>query len=395
LDTAYYPNGQDVFAARQRDDYKSTVLVIDHYVPEFDKDAGSRSTFQYLRLLTRKGARVVFLPDNFLKLEPYTAALQRLGIEVLYGDRYALNWRTWWKENGRFFDVAYLHRPHIASRYIDEISANADVKTIYFGHDLHYLRTKREYDVTKQDDLLHEINKWQKLEHYVIRRSDVVYYPSPVEVQSVLQEFPDKCVKQIPLYITSPLGESTPDFEDREGILFVGGFRHPPNLDGVNWFVNEVFPLVVDALPSITFFVVGSRMPDDINGLNGDNVVVKGAVSDTDLDNLYSRVRLVVVPLRFGAGVKGKVLEAMRYKVPVVTTTVGSEGLPEPEIYLTIADSAEDFAREVRHLYTDSGRWSTLVRNGERILETYFSEQAAFEVIRDDFGLGSKSSSKN
>src|SRR5699024_7527810 len=91
--------GQNVFKARERNRNKKTILVIDHYVPQFDKDAGSKTTFQYLKLFIKEGFSVKFLGDNFFQHEPYTSILQQMGIEVLYGPWYAQHWKEWILEN--------------------------------------------------------------------------------------------------------------------------------------------------------------------------------------------------------------------------------------------------------------------------------------------------------
>lgn len=387
LQNEHYANGDCVFLARERGQSRSTVLVVDHYVPEFDKDAGSKSTLQYLELMVRNGARVKFLPDDFYKREPYVSVLEGMGIEVLYGDHYANNWKKWWKDNSKFIDVVYLHRPHIASRYIDVFRRTPDVKRIYFGHDLHYLRLDRQYEVQQDPAIRKDADRWRRLEYKIIEKSDIVYYPSSVEVEAVRKRFPEKTVRAIPLYITESVKGSVPGFADRTGVFFVGGFRHPPNMDGVEWFTREVLPRVADRVPEMRFIIAGSRMPDEILSLSGDHVVVRGPVSEEELARLYAQVRLVVVPLRFGAGVKGKVLDAMRHRVPVVTTTVGAEGLPEPLDYLGIGDGADEFARQVIELYTNQAKWMALSAEGAEIIDRCFSAQRALEAVAEDFGL--------
>ncbi len=121
--TDHFPNAEQVFVARERAQARTTVLVIDHYVPHFDKDAGSRSTYLYLKLLCEAGCNVKFIGDNFYQHEPYTSVLQQMGIEVLYGNHYYHNWKTWLRENCEHIDVIYLMRPHITGVYIDFINA--------------------------------------------------------------------------------------------------------------------------------------------------------------------------------------------------------------------------------------------------------------------------------
>ena len=139
----------DPFRARERSMGKPIILVVDHYVPTYDKDAGSKTTYQYLKMFLKKGYVVKFLGDNFMNEEPYTSELEQMGIEVLYGPEYQVKIWDWLRDHGDDIAVAYLNRPHIASKYIDYILDNTDIKVIYYGHDLHWLRESREYQITK------------------------------------------------------------------------------------------------------------------------------------------------------------------------------------------------------------------------------------------------------
>jgi glycosyltransferase involved in cell wall biosynthesis len=138
-------------------------------------------------------------------------------------------------------------------------------------------------------------------------------------------------------------------------------------------------------LPDLVLHIVGSNMPDDILELADEHVIVHGFISDDELVTLYSGVRLSVVPLRFGAGVKGKVLEALHAGVPVVTTSVGAEGIPESENLLTIADEAETMASALTALYTNVERLEALAHAGQRMIAYEFSTGAVLAHIREDF----------
>ncbi|MBT7371267.1 MAG: glycosyltransferase, partial [Gammaproteobacteria bacterium] len=353
LTADHFANGEEVFTARERSQGRTTVLVIDHYVPHFDKDAGSRSTFLYLRLLVQAGCNVKFLGDNFFRHEPYTTALQQMGIEVLYGGEYEKNWKRWLREQANYLDVIYLMRPHIAEKYIDVINQlSPKPKTIYFGHDLHYLRMQRQAQISGDGELKAEADYWRGKEYALFDKLDMIYYPSQVEVDEIRACKPDLPVKAIPLYAFEQFDVQPVNFSDRSDLLFVGGFNHPPNADGLRWFVDEVFPEILSK-QRMKLNIVGSNMPQEITDLAGEDIVVHGFLSDEKLDELYRSVRLSVVPLRFGAGIKGKVLEAMDRGVPVVTTRIGAEGIPRSEDVLMIADDAERMASLIASCYND------------------------------------------
>jgi len=126
----HFENGKEVYWARDRSRGKKTILIIDHYVPHFDKDAGSKNVFNYIKTFLKMGYNVKFLADNFAKLEPYSSILEQMGVEVLCGEYYAENWEKWIKHNANRIDFAYLNRPHISVNYLNFIKKNTDIKTI-------------------------------------------------------------------------------------------------------------------------------------------------------------------------------------------------------------------------------------------------------------------------
>ncbi|MCQ2609756.1 MAG: glycosyltransferase family 2 protein, partial [Lachnospiraceae bacterium] len=176
---------KDVYHARERSQDKKIVLFIDHYVPTWDKDAGSKTTFAYIKMFIKRGYQVKFLGDNFALNEPYGEVLQQLGVEVLYGAEIQAGIWDYLKENRRNIEYIYLNRPHIAVKYIDFIRENMKAKVIFYGHDLHYLRLKREFDTTGDDNALFESKYYRALEYSLIYKSDMSYYPSHIEIDEI------------------------------------------------------------------------------------------------------------------------------------------------------------------------------------------------------------------
>lgn len=383
----HFKNGQSVFSARDRSKDKKTILVIDHYVPEYDKDAGSRTTFQYLKLFVRMGFNVKFLGDNFYRSEPYTSTLQQLGIEVLYGNWYRKNYEKLIKDNSYKIDFVYLNRPHISIKYIDFIRSNTKAKIIYYGHDLHYLRELREYEISKNEDILKSSKRWKEIEFDIINKSDVVYYPSQIEIDEIKKYFSNINAKAIPAYIFDDFTENDRKIEETKDLMFVGGFGHKPNIDGVLWFVKTIFPKVKDKIPNVKFYIIGSNPPNIIKELQSDSIIVKGFVSDEELDDFYKKCRLAVVPLRYGAGVKGKVVEAMYKQIPVITNYIGAEGLKNSAEALLIAKDEIDFVNEIINNYYNI---KTLKQKSEKSIQyimSYFSIGSAMDVIKSDFEI--------
>ena len=363
------------------------ILVVDHYVPTFDRDAGSKTTFQYLKMFLKKGYVVKFVGDNYLHEEPYTTILQQMGIEVLYGQEYLTGIWDWLDKNGKEISIAYLNRPHIATKYMDYIAEHTDIKIIYYGHDLHFLREFREYELTGDVQKKRDSEYWKSIEFTLMHKAAISYYPSKVEEEAIHEIDEDIPVKAITAYVYETFLENlNKDFEKREGLLFVGGFAHPPNADAVLWFANHVFPLIRKEM-DIPFYIVGSRVTEEIKALEQplNGVIVKGFVSEEELSELYRNCKIVVVPLRYGAGVKGKVVEAIYNGAPIVTTSVGSEGIPDVEDVLVIEDEPVKFAQEVISLYQDAERLRELCDKTQEYIKGHFSIDAAWEVIRKDF----------
>ena len=380
-----YDNAQCVFKARERSQNKKVILVIDHYVPQFDKDAGSKTTMQYLKMFVQQGYSVKFMGDNFYQDEPYTSILQQMGVEVLYGPWYAEYWKEWILENKNYIDFAYLNRPHITIKYIDFLKENTNIKCIYYGHDLHFLRLQREYELSGDISKKQESEEWLEKELYIMRKADISYYPSYVEEEEIHKIDPSINVKAITAYVYEQFKEDIQkDFTLREGILFVGGFGHPPNEDAVLWFTKEVLPKIEEKI-SMPFYIVGSKATDAVKKLNGGNIIVKGFVSEEELAQLYNTCKMVVVPLRYGAGVKGKVVEALYYGAPMVTTSVGAEGISGADKIISIADDADSFANAVIETYNDDKKLAATVDAYQAFVKDYFSVDAVWKIVKDDF----------
>lgn len=389
-----------LFQARDRSQGKKTILVIDHYVPQFDKDAGSRSTFTFIRMFLKNGYQVKLIGDNFNREEPYTSVLQQMGVEVLYGDEFREGRILKWIEvNGAYIDFAFLNRPHIAEKYIGFIREHTNIACIYYGHDLHYLREAREYKLTGDKKRREESEHWKKVEFSIMHNCEAVYYPSTMEEEEIRRLDPSIPVKSVSVYSYDTFREpsSIPgDFNARKGFLFVGGFAHRPNVDAMQWFVQEIYPqiraLLGDEAGQIPFYIAGSQAPKQITDLhetdgqgNPGPIQVKGFVSDEELQRLYDSCRLVVCPLRFGAGVKGKVIEAAYNGIPMITTPIGAEGIPEIRSVVAVEEDAAAFARRAVEWYRDTGKLAEISEQTQRYIREYFSMDALWNKVREDF----------
>jgi Predicted glycosyltransferases len=390
LKREHFPNGENVFRARGRTGATQTILIVDHYIPQPDRDAGSRTMWQFIRMFVRKGFSVKFWPENLHNDPAYAPLLQQHGVEVIYGAEYHQGFEQWMQQHAADIDVVLLSRPHIAVNFIEAVRRNSSVPLLYYGHDVHYLRIEDRLRVQPADKLLRaECDKARKLEHEVWKLVDAVYYPSVSETQHVRAWLDEHAPKVHAHTIAAYAFDDFPEHPDenlvnRHDLVFVAGFAHPPNVDAAEWFVREVLPLVRRRRPQIHLDLVGSNPSDEVKALHGDGVTVTGFVTDEELAARYANARVVVAPLRFGGGMKGKVIEAMRFGVPCVTTSIGVQGLEQTGGFLAAADTAEDFAELVLHLLDDDAAWRRNSAAGQAFVRANFTEEAQWSEFAQE-----------
>ncbi|MHA7816235.1 MAG: glycosyltransferase [Pseudohaliea sp.] len=385
LDAEHFENAEHVVWARDRSRGRRCVLVIDHYVPHYDKDAGSRSTFLYLQLLLALGYRVQFMGANFFPHQPYTRALQQLGVEVLVGESVARDLDGWFSEHAPYIDEIFLHRPHVAEQFLPHLAKLSPRPPVsFFGHDLHYLRMRREAAVLDAPALAREAESWRKREYAVFEQVDRIYYFSTVEIDEIARERPGLALRTVPLYALPD--HLLPDYAPSQPrhVLFVGGFNHPPNVDAARWLATGILPLVNAACRDVHVHLVGSNPGEQVRALASAQVTVHGYVSDGELAALYRQVGLAVVPLRYGAGVKGKVIEAVQHNVPLVTTPVGAEGIPDACQVLRVAESAQALAEAIVGIIEGSAEPATRMARYGDWLAAHFSRGQAEAMLRRD-----------
>lgn len=378
----HFTNGENVFLAKDRGQFKKTILVIDHYIPRFDQDAGSRSTFSYLKLFSEEGLNVKFLGDNFFHDVAYAHVLEQLGIEVMYGPKIRANIESWFEKNGQHLDYVFINRPHIAEKYLPLVKQYTDAKLLYYGHDLHFLRESREHELTGDLSKIESSESWEMIEFNILKNVDLSLFPSNVEVDLIKSKDSAIAVSQIPVILFDEFAACRRDSKTTGNLMFCGGFKHPPNVDGVIWFVKTIWPLITTAIPDIKFFIIGSHPPEEIMELQNDNIIVTGFISDEELEEYYKTCRITVAPLRFGAGIKGKIVEALYHQIPIVTTTIGAEGLTDIESFVGVHDDPSKFANHVIRLYKDENI-DDVGAQGLAYCERYFSKEAAKIALMD------------
>ena len=358
---------------------RSNILIVDACMVTPDQDAGSVRMLNLLRILNDEGHHVTFVADNLDGNPKYAAMLTAMGIEVLYG-QYAGSVRKVLRDRGPSLDAIVFCRHYIAAQYINSVRSLAPRAQIIFDTvDLHFVREEREAQVLGSAAMVRSAALTRANELAVIEKSDVTIVVSSVEKAILATIIPSARVDIVSL-INTPVSPGAP-FADRHGILFIGGFKHAPNVDAVKWYAAEVFPIVRKLLPHVVTTVVGSNMPDEVAALRQDGLRILGFVEDTD--PLLRSARVSVAPLRYGAGIKGKINEAMNHGIPVVATECAVEGMQLVDGRdVLVADDCSQFAQAIARLHTDSELWSALSAAGRANVHAHFSPDAALPAIR-------------
>ena len=376
---AIKPANGDVGFLRELPPGRKNILVIDHHLPMPDRDSGSLRMFQIVKLLHELGHRVTFVPDNLADTPPYTADLQKLGIKVTHHP-YVKKVRDYLIAHGLEFDVVVLSRCQFARKHVADVRSYAPQSRIIFDTvDLHFLREESEARLTGDPEIRRKAQETKQHEYDLIDQSDETWVVSSTEQRLLQREWPNKSIQLVSNIVNVP-GSKTP-FALRRDWLFIGGFQHPPNIDAVLFFLKDIYPLISEPLGDAKFYIIGDKAPPEIVALATEKIIVAGL--QRDVRPFFDSVRLSVAPLRFGAGVKGKINQSMAFGVPVVATSLGVEGtdLRNREDIL-VADEPEDFARALIELYKSEELWNRLSENGVRKTSALYSVEAARKKLR-------------
>ncbi|MEZ5333450.1 MAG: glycosyltransferase [Thermoanaerobaculia bacterium] len=381
------PATADPVALLESLDRRPRLLVVDHRLPTPDQDSGSLRMGHALRLLREIGYRVTFVPANLKRFEPYACDLEALGIEVVSApvDRTVGGYL---ERVGDAFEVALVSRAHIAAEHLDAVREHCPSARVVFDTvDLQFLRLQRQAELEKDEDLRVRAGEARAREVALARKADLTLVVSDVEKELLAHEAPDLEVRVLSnIHHVYGAGKR---FEERSGLLFIGGFEHPPNVDAVLWLVEEILPLVHRRLPDVHASIIGSKPTTEVRELASERVTIAGYVPD--VAPYFERARLSVAPLRYGAGVKGKVNQSLAHGLPCIATSCAAEGMGLTTGQdVLIADDAASFADAIVRAYSDAALWGRLSEGGLRNTQERFSVAAArrdLEAILADLRL--------
>lgn len=351
-------------------------LVIDSALPDGQRDAGSVAILSHIRALQTLGYQVTFVAaDGMGTRAPFPVPDVMLCNVPFYNSVEEVLMR-----HANSYDVVYLHREHVASRYMTLVRQTQHrARVVYAVADLHHVRVARQAVIEGRPELLATARQLKASEYEMARKADVVLTHSLAEQNLLRRDVPSATVVHAPWAVR--VKQCVPGFQKRTGLAFIGNFAHAPNVDAAHWLVDEIMPLVWKQAPDIICHLVGSAMPERIRRLASERVHIRGRIPD--LSEVLDQVRLTVAPLRFGAGIKGKVLDSLAAGVPCVMTPVATEGLILPEALTKLVGTGNaNLAQLIVRTHTNRNLFNQNSKAGQSYIRDQHSQQCVAQSLQ-------------
>jgi glycosyltransferase involved in cell wall biosynthesis len=363
-------------------DNQKSILIIDKPTPcQFTGQGVRMSTI--MKILCQNGWQVNFYPYDKKYNNPSDRQhLAEIGINILdtIENEQLINWIT---ENKSTLKAVLLSQYYIASTYIPIIRKYApEAKIIFDTMDLAHIRLQKSLDIGIWQGSKNIIENIKKTELSMTELSDITIAVSFSE-KKLLEEYCPKS-KIVFLGTINEIHGSRKTFNERKDLLFIGN-ANPMNIDAVKWFLKSAWPLIISKIPDIKLHIIGElNKIQSINQLLSEpihkNVVMHGIVNNPS--SFFDSCRISIVPLRAGAGSKGKISQSLSFGLPVVTTSIGAEGMGlKNNRDVLISDSEQSFADNVIALYTNEKLWNIISEKGLAVAKKYFSIEAAEEIL--------------
>ena len=366
---------------------KEHILIIGKVWPEPSSSAAGSRTLQLINLFLEQNWQVSFACAA--SESDYSFDLKSLGISTLH---IVLN-------DSSFDDLVKNMQPHMVlfDRFTSEeqfgwrVAQNCpNALRILDTIDLHCLRLARQEAIKQNRDfsLLDLNSDFAKREIASIYRSDVSLMISDYEMDLLINHFniESSLLLYVPFLLDPILKKDNqwPSFSEREHFLSIGNFLHEPNWDAVLFLKQFIWPLIRKQLPKAEIHIYGaypSKKVFDLNNLK-EGFLIKGRADS--VERVMKKTKVCLAPLRFGAGIKGKLIDAMQFGVPSVTTDIGAEAMhgvfPWNGI---IANQPHKFAEAAVELYTNEIKWQQAVENGAQILNNFFLKSNHSDLLID------------
>jgi len=359
------------------------LLFIDAYLPMPDKGSGSIDAMAYLKYFLDHGIKpIVYAHHHNNYFEKYTQSLELLGIEVLQDNFKSLEETI--LDQGQEICAVFVSRYYQMDHFLPLLKRHlSHAKLIYNTVDLHFLRESRESALADNSSVAW-LNELKAKELSYIKYADASIVISKFEHDMLNTLLPEtSCIYHIPQ--TRPFMGTTNGCSLRKGFIFIGS-AHQPNVDALRYFQDVIHPILVKYMPDYTLGIIGKELheslsePRDKDLLNNPHIRFLGFVEDPSL--LFDRAIAMVVPLRYGSGIKGKVVQSIQYAIPCVTTSIGAEGLDLPKSSsVIVSNSPNEIAENLYKLSVDADLWQRASSLAEGIYDERFSEKIFTERV--------------
>ena len=368
LNTQIIPNFESFNAANK------TIVFISGAMPTHDKDSGSNRLLEIILAFKKLNYNCIICVENVFENDKYVQFYKQLGV-IVYVESFQFDSCKSFLKSLNSIDYIWFYGPNTLKNYFNKVSKFLpNTKTIFDMVDIHFLRYQRAIEIEpSRISLKKRYKKYFTIETKLAKKVDFVIAISDKEKAFMSDYLPDNKIVTISnVHYPKVKQNEIPTFINRENLLFIGS-SHTPNIDAVHYLYNEIMPLVWETLPNIKVQIIGS-VNKEINSITHKNIEFLGFVENVEPYFLNSK--LMIAPLRYGAGVKGKVGQAFEYYLPVVTTSIGAEGMfLENKLNAMIADNAVDFANKIIEVYTQNEIWDKLSKNSELSLYTFSKEK--------------------
>lgn len=376
--------------------HEKNILIVDSCVPRYDQDAGSVLMQGFLRSLVSSGYSVWFFSGQPDSEKKYISRLLELGVRYLDND-YFQNLDEMIRIVAPEIDVFMLTRVETGGRYFEAVRrANLEKPIIFNTVDLHFVRTQRHYEAEGNMGTLLEAKRLKRRESYLIRNADATIVISNAEQKILDSQSILGNIWQLPIIVDFP--EIRPDFSGRENIAFIGSYNHLPNIDAVDYFCQEIWPEIYQKFPDEKLIIVGPSVPQrwhqQYHGIN--NVEIAGFVPD--LEEFLGQIKCTVVPLRVGAGQKGKIATSLAHGVPCISTPVGVEGMSLTDgVDVAVCHNTDEWVQHLASTTRNESYWGTMSSQGyTHAFEHYSEERVGKKLVEktDELLLTSEYSTK-
>lgn len=373
------PSPGTSLAAVDRMRRRGTVLVSDTVTPDASRDSGSLRLIGMMQLLLDDGWHVVFAPDDGRADDQAVRELGSLGIEVLI-QPWVASLPSWLASHGDELHAAILCRHTVAAQYATFVRRHSPTaKLIFDTVDLHFLREERAAGQSGSSSLARQAEKTRRQELALIESADTTFVVSEYE-RDILTKIAPRARIGLLSNIHQVFGRKN-GFSGRRDLLFVGGHGHPPNADAMQWMASDILPALRRDHPDVRIFVAGDVPDSARRSFAAAGLDMLGRVPD--LAPLMNSVLASIAPLRFGAGVKGKINMAMSHGVPVIGTSIAVEGMRLTDgVDVLTAEAPKDFAAAYTRLAANASLWSELSDRSLQHVAEHFSPEAALRSLR-------------